>query len=375
MWFHVLSMKALLLIVLFCLVLPCLATGIEDTRVLRVVPLRIVVVPTKEWKPLGWARPGQTFEYLGTTKSGYVILVPGTDGTKAGFVVFRDEWGHPTAESSSENVRLAEKTVKIKAPVQIQPGPMILMAGWEYPATLIGDSYLVHCRRGEFEATVKVAKTLVTLAVSHKTPKEKPIEVIEEKQPEEPVVPVAPVEELVELPDDLPAELPAGAVKSLLQDLIAGLPEEELMEEEAPGMLKHIGIGAGTAASSTHLGETGEGEASVLVDGDPKTRWSSEYSEPQEVIVRLKEVVELGKLRLHWEAASAADYVVSVSEDGKNWRKIRRIRPYLGKEFRDRVDEVDMKKASARFIKLDLLKRANPDWGFSLYEIEVQRSD
>jgi hypothetical protein len=35
------------------------------------------------------------------------------------------------------------------------------------------------------------------------------------------------------------------------------------------------------------------------------------------------------------------------------------------------VDELDMKGVLAKFIKLELLNRVHPTWGFSLYEIEA----
>jgi hypothetical protein len=40
-----------------------------------------------------------------------------------------------------------------------------------------------------------------------------------------------------------------------------------------------------------------------------------------------------------------------------------------------RVDDINLNGVSAQSIKLDLLGRVRPDWGFSLYEIEVVPAD
>jgi hypothetical protein len=140
------------------------------------------------------------------------------------------------------------------------------------------------------------------------------------------------------------------------------------------GTITHDGLGAVVTCSSTHLGEPGEGPPAALVDGKFETRWSSEYSAPQQVVVDLGEVMPVASLRLHWESASALRYIVSVSRDMREWEKIHLcLNTRASNE--PRVDEVRVKDRAVRGIKLDLLARASPDWGFSLYEVEVVASD
>jgi hypothetical protein len=130
----------------------------------------------------------------------------------------------------------------------------------------------------------------------------------------------------------------------------------------------HRALGATVTATSAHAGVPGEGPASALVDGDLATRWSSLYAEPQEVVVRLKDRIALGKIRLHWEAAAAGECSILASADGKVWKAIGAVTDMTPGP---RIDEIDAGSTPARFIKLELLKRVNPQWGFSLYEIEV----
>lgn len=134
--------------------------------------------------------------------------------------------------------------------------------------------------------------------------------------------------------------------------------------------IKHAAIGATVTATSTNKKDPAELPASALVDGDLATRWSSEYTEPQTLEVKLEKPMRIGKIRLYWENAAATKYSLSLSADGKTWNGMH---AYLKTDAKSeaRVDEIKLNNAAAMFIKLDLTSRANPEWGFSLYEIEV----
>lgn len=148
-------------------------------------------------------------------------------------------------------------------------------------------------------------------------------------------------------------------------------PVEEVEEQPAPRKIKHAAMGAGVTVSSTHTGEEGEGPASSLVDGDLTTRWSSDYSAPQEVTVDLGKLTALSRLRLHWERASALRYSVMASSDGQKWRNVHLLYMKTSGEPAARIDNINLKGVSTRFIRLVLRGSANPEWGFSLYEVEV----
>ena len=139
--------------------------------------------------------------------------------------------------------------------------------------------------------------------------------------------------------------------------------------------LQQCAVGANITVLSTHSGEPGESDGSTLVDGDLSTRWSSDYSEPQSVVIELKKPAILSKLRLHWEKASASKYCVYLSQDGKNWTSVYIYMSIGGGEPAARIDDVDLKNVLAGWIKLDLQSRINKQWGFSLYEIEALGND
>jgi hypothetical protein len=135
--------------------------------------------------------------------------------------------------------------------------------------------------------------------------------------------------------------------------------------------LRNCATGATVTVSSTHYGENGESGPPALVDGDLFTRWSSDYSEPQAIMIQLKKPAVLSRLRLHWEQASATRYCVQVSRNGEDWTSVYLYMGMGGGEPASRIDDIDLKNVAAGWIRLDLQSCINKQWGFSLYEIEA----
>ncbi|MBN2302278.1 MAG: discoidin domain-containing protein [Lentisphaerae bacterium] len=332
--------------------------GAGDAPVKNLTPLRDIVIPVVCKAYLGWAMPGDEFQCMGRTKSGYSILVPVDDDMHIGLIPFRDEWGHVSAETSDHRLKIPDGIIRIKIPTKIRPGPIVLTAGTVYSAVALGRKYNVVYKYGKYKAVVTVDMDCMTPVA--KTDEE--ARSVSADMPEKVAVPGG---------DALPDGPISEKAEQALRDLVKEIPEVAAIEDDDPTHVVHSAIGAGISVSSTHQGAGEEGEPSMLVDGDLKTRWSSEYSEPQVVTVDLKKNLKLTNLRLHWEAASALQYTLSISNDGKSWKNIRRMNVMVSEGFPERVDALEMKGAKARYIKLGLLKRINPAWGFSLFEIEV----
>lgn len=137
-----------------------------------------------------------------------------------------------------------------------------------------------------------------------------------------------------------------------------------------PVKIEHAAIGAKVTASSTHYGEPGEGKPDAIVDGDLSTRWSSDYTSPQEIVVEFPNTLQIAKLRLHWEKAAATKYSVHVSQNAKDWQGVH-LCFMTGSEPMDRTDDINLKNIAAKAIKLSLQSCINTNWGYSLYEMEV----
>ena len=66
--------------------------------------------------------------------------------------------------------------------------------------------------------------------------------------------------------------------------------------------------------------EAGQGNvASLAVDGDRTTRWSSAYADPQNIVVDLGASYRLNRFSIVWENAYGRDYQIQVSPDNVNW--------------------------------------------------------
>ncbi|MEU0671069.1 discoidin domain-containing protein [Streptomyces lavendulocolor] len=99
-------------------------------------------------------------------------------------------------------------------------------------------------------------------------------------------------------------------------------------------------------------------------DGDPGTRWASDWSDPQWIQVDLGAPTPIRRLQLVWDPAYAKSYEVRVSDDGTNWRTVHTTTTGNGD-----IDTFDV-TATARHVRLHLIARGT-GWGYSLHEFGV----
>ena len=100
-------------------------------------------------------------------------------------------------------------------------------------------------------------------------------------------------------------------------------------------------------------------------DGNPATRWSSQFADPQSITIDLGEVHPIEAIRLVWETAHAKDYMIDVSKDGKTWTNV-----HSKKNCRGRTEDLIGLKCTGRYVRMTGLTRAG-EWGYSLWEFEV----
>lgn len=116
-------------------------------------------------------------------------------------------------------------------------------------------------------------------------------------------------------------------------------------------------------ASST---ENGAGAAANVLDNNMQTRWSSQFSDPQWLLIDMGEDKDIFGLTLHWEAAYAKSYDILLSKDSKEW-----IKAYATTEGNGSTDDIYFGKKKVRFIKI-LLKERGTQWGYSLWEVKIK---
>ncbi len=166
---------------------------------------------------------------------------------------------------------------------------------------------------------------------------------------------------------------PGGIAPFEIEELTVKL-ETAPAQTNSTAKIKHAAVGAKVSATSTHKEWPGEGAVEALVDGNMGTRWSSDYSAPQCVTIDLGKAYGVKTIRLHWEHAFAARYTVSTSMDGKKWAMLYAVvKPSKVKQ--PEVDTLHITGVRTRHIELDLEKRVDPEWGFSLYEVEIETAD
>ena len=83
-------------------------------------------------------------------------------------------------------------------------------------------------------------------------------------------------------------------------------------------LLVNIALNKPATSSSDQSGYV----ASSVNDGNPGTRWSSAFSDPQWIEIDLSAVYNISQVILLWETASAKAYTIQLSMDGNTWDTI-----------------------------------------------------
>ncbi|MGV9362360.1 discoidin domain-containing protein [Amycolatopsis sp. NPDC003731] len=104
--------------------------------------------------------------------------------------------------------------------------------------------------------------------------------------------------------------------------------------------------------------------ASAAVDGDPRTRWASAWSDPQWLQVDLGVPADLSEVTLNWEAAYATAYEIQVSDDAGTWRTVASTTTATGGVQTLAVT------GHGRYVRLYGTHRVG-GYGYSLWEFQV----
>ncbi|MFH0764524.1 MAG: discoidin domain-containing protein [Candidatus Omnitrophota bacterium] len=106
-------------------------------------------------------------------------------------------------------------------------------------------------------------------------------------------------------------------------------------------------------------------DAMAVIDGDMETRWSSGYTDGEWIYLDFGKPKTISRVVIIWEQAYAADFDILTSDDAVAWKDLFSLKSQKG-------DASDIKFApvTARYIKVVGVKRANPEWGISMWEIE-----
>jgi hypothetical protein len=109
---------------------------------------------------------------------------------------------------------------------------------------------------------------------------------------------------------------------------------------------------------------TGDYAPERAVDGDFSTRWSSDFSDDQWLLIEFEEPRSICGLVLHWETAFGEKYTIEAKDAGGRWHTVNETMYGDG----DR-DILYFKPLLAKKIKFRGIERGT-GWGYSLWQIE-----
>lgn len=108
-------------------------------------------------------------------------------------------------------------------------------------------------------------------------------------------------------------------------------------------------------------------DAKNAADGDPKTRWSSNFTDPQWIYIDLGSVRRIDSVILKWETAFAKSYSLDLSDDAANWRTV-----YSNDASKGGQENIVFQTPQrARYLRVYCKERGRKEWGYSLWEIEA----
>ncbi|MFM7024330.1 MAG: Ig-like domain-containing protein [Flavobacteriales bacterium] len=104
--------------------------------------------------------------------------------------------------------------------------------------------------------------------------------------------------------------------------------------------------------------------ASNATDGNGNSRWSSEFSDPQHLIVNLGAVYDISRIKINWENAKAKKYNLLVSVDSLVWDTVKTVN-------NNEQNENDWTvSGTGQYVKMYGTERTTP-YGYSIFELEV----
>lgn len=145
---------------------------------------------------------------------------------------------------------------------------------------------------------------------------------------------------------------------------VASLRDFAILTPEERAAREGLALGKPASASS-NLARDGATSPAAVVDGDPSTRWSSEFSDPQWIAIDLGKPTQISRVELHWEAAYARAYRIEVSSDGKNWQRV-----FSTDNGKGGIESIRFAPVEARYVRMTGTRRATP-FGYSLWEFRV----
>lgn len=147
-----------------------------------------------------------------------------------------------------------------------------------------------------------------------------------------------------------------------------------LASVSAPLRAQNLNLAYGKSATASSVESSGY-PASNATDGNHNTRWSSEFSDAQNIVVDLGNVQTIDRIRLTWETAYGSSFVLQVSSNLMDWTTVQTVTNNTPTNRDDYFlnEYTNLNRngtAIGRYVRL-LASARNTSYGYSIYEFEV----
>ena len=119
--------------------------------------------------------------------------------------------------------------------------------------------------------------------------------------------------------------------------------------------------------AATFTSSTGQGDfkPEFAMDGRMDTRWSSNFSDNEWLLIEFEEIKTIVGINIHWETAYGRDYNIELLDENNRWHLQSQIISSDGG-----IDAIYFGPQKCRAIKLVGFKRGT-GWGYSIWEIDL----
>ena len=118
----------------------------------------------------------------------------------------------------------------------------------------------------------------------------------------------------------------------------------------------------GVKASSQ---ERGDLSAAAAIDHNESTRWSSSFTDSSDLTLDFGKVEVITRVRIQWENAHAAQYLLQVSNDESNWTTI-----HTANNSQGGTEDLGNLSGQGRYLRMQGIKRSS-QYGYSIFEIQA----
>jgi PKD repeat protein len=139
----------------------------------------------------------------------------------------------------------------------------------------------------------------------------------------------------------------------------SAIDEVIVIVNKAPSL--NLALNKPVTASSLEYGAL---TAANAIDGSITSRWSSQFTDTQWILVDLGASYSINQIKLFWEAAFARDFQIQISSDAVSWSILNSI------SNNTTLTNDIILDGTGQYIRIYCTKRAT-SYGYSIYELEV----